>query len=159
MALVFWYFYKFNWSSYPLLPVIIKSDKLGIVKYNSPGELFFGNRGGSSPGKSYFTTRQVLHNITTIINPGAVNFFYAAFFVHWQTMNLLKTLQLVLKWLNSKSLPQAMTRWWRDHFFFYHYYSGRLQFQPIAFSLRHILVPFPETGRTQILGQIGFISR
>ena len=36
------------------------------------------------------------------MNPGAVKFFDALFFVHWQPRNQRKTLQLVLKSLNSQ---------------------------------------------------------
>ena len=38
------------------------------------------------------------------MNPGAVKFFDALFFVHWQPRNQRKTLQLVLKSLNSQKI-------------------------------------------------------
>ena len=48
------------------------------------------------------SARPVLNNKTTTMNPGAVKFFDALFFVHWQPRNQRKTLQLVLKSLNSQ---------------------------------------------------------
>ena len=50
------------------------------------------------------SARPVLNNKTTTMNPGAVKFFDALFFVHWQPRNQRKTLQLVLKSLNSQKI-------------------------------------------------------